>query len=486
MPSGTTNGAVCVAQQGPHGRQVEVVVVVVGDERRRRPAGSSSSGIGGSGAAGSGRTPATARRGRPRPGRPAPAAPSISSSALACPNQVTASSAASAGSSAAASGIGPPGRPTCRSSCHCRSRPSRVLAGGERRGLERVVELAVGEVRRAGDDRAQPAAVRARARWAGPRRRAVTQPTGPARAAAVRAARRSEAGRHGLQCPSRSCGPGAGCAGERSHPVGVGQCTHGPVGRSATRPGRRGRRPGLLGAAGVPGVRAAGRRGPADPLPGLRGGAAGRLSVRRPPRCRRPTTAKSQSACRSATPRRSAGTCTSSRRSSGSPDSASAACERTSSSRICCCSATCAATVGRRGQRLARAGGEQQAHVDAGWSRGPRAAAGRRSSSSRRSRGTPAAAAAGTAPGRCTSSAAAAAAAARRWRPPGRRGLSHHCSCTLLNPPGSAATCGAGDLRPVGGADGGGVHERAVRGVEEGVGQRAGRARGSAPAAASR
>ena len=38
MPSGTTNGACCVAQQGPHGGQVEVVVVVVGDERRRRPA----------------------------------------------------------------------------------------------------------------------------------------------------------------------------------------------------------------------------------------------------------------------------------------------------------------------------------------------------------------------------------------------------------------------------------------------------------------
>src|SRR3954471_1901126 len=116
-------------------------------------------------------------------------APSTSSSALACPNQVTASSAASAGSAVCASGIGPPGHPTCRSSCHCRSRPSRVFAGASA-GVSRVLWNLPS------DQCGEPATSgRRRRRWAPsavgrPQAARVTQPTGKASAAAVSAVRR--------------------------------------------------------------------------------------------------------------------------------------------------------------------------------------------------------------------------------------------------------------------------------------------------------
>ncbi|CAA9218184.1 MAG: hypothetical protein AVDCRST_MAG52-341, partial [uncultured Blastococcus sp.] len=48
------------------------------------------------------------------------------------------------------------------------------------------------------------------------------------------------------------------------------------VGTCRTRAGRHGR-PGVLAPAGVSGLRPAGRRGPADPVPGVRNGAARRL-----------------------------------------------------------------------------------------------------------------------------------------------------------------------------------------------------------------
>ena len=78
--------------------------------------------------------------------------------------------------------------------------PQQAVAGvgrGQRGGLERVVELAVGEVRRAGDDRAAAGGGARRGRRAGPRRRG--SPSRRVRRGRRRSGRRggAGAGRHG-------------------------------------------------------------------------------------------------------------------------------------------------------------------------------------------------------------------------------------------------------------------------------------------------
>ena len=147
---------------------------------------------------------------------------------------------------------------------------------------------------------------------------------------------------------------------------------------------------------------------------------------------------KSQSAWRSATPRASAGTCTSSRTvqrqpgqvagppASGCPPRASGA-----------ASAIWPADRGRCRQRLPGAGREQQADVDPGGvgvlglqqvqhrRRRPRVEELLPQPELER------------APGACTSSAGAAAAAARRGRPPGRPGCRTTAPGRCVKPPGS-------------------------------------------------
>ena len=140
-----------------------------GRSARRRPAAVRRGGPAAR-AGGSARTPATASTRSPQTGSTRTRAPSTSSSALACPNQVTASSAASAGSSACASGIGPPGTR--------RAAPRATAAAGRRGcspGPARGSPACCGTCRRSSAGSRRPpgaAGGGARpARSAGPRRR---------------------------------------------------------------------------------------------------------------------------------------------------------------------------------------------------------------------------------------------------------------------------------------------------------------------------
>ena len=267
MPSGTTNGAVGDGQQRADRRQVEVVVVVVGDQHgvdRRQLVQRHRHRV----------QPGRAeQRGRRDPVAPhrvdaARAARRPRASALAWPNQVTASSAASAGSS----GVRQRDRATGQAR---RAAPRASAAAGpcgrwraSAPGSAAVVEAAVGELRRAGDGRPQLARV-APSAVGRPQAARASQATGPARTAAVEGGAAERGRRHPPTIHGGAAHPRLRI--RHAHVPHIARRRQGAGVRADEEPrGRRGRRPGLLAAPGLPRVRTAGRRGPADPLPGVR------------------------------------------------------------------------------------------------------------------------------------------------------------------------------------------------------------------------
>ena len=213
------------SEQRLDGRQVEVVVVVVGDQRPRRPAGARSA-ASAPGAAGWARTPATARRGGSTPGRPAPAARRPPAARWRARTRSRRARRPRRAARRRPAGSGAPGRPTCRSSCICRSRPLRALAGG-RAGVSSVLwnlpSENCGEPATTGRSRRAVRAERPRQPPGGPRHEADGRGEDGGQRGTAEQGRR-----HGSSVPAEAANPVG--SGSTSHLRGSGRASLAPSG----------------------------------------------------------------------------------------------------------------------------------------------------------------------------------------------------------------------------------------------------------------